>query len=89
MRVTFSKQENHFWQNYGILDLNNFQVRLQNGLVSLWIQLHPEFSRNQFETLHICYKHIEDMHVTFCRRENNLWQNYGIFYLDSFKVRFQ
>ena len=30
--MIFSKQENNFWQNYSILDLNNFQVRLQYGV---------------------------------------------------------
>ena len=28
-------------------------------------------SSNQFETLHRCYKHIEDVHVTFSRQENH------------------
>ena len=53
------------------LDLDNFQVRLQYGVASLCNQLLPEFSSNQFETLHRCYKHIEDVHVTFSRQENN------------------
>ena len=47
------------------MDLGNFQVRLQYGVASLCNQLLPEFSSNQFETLHRCYKHIEDVHVTF------------------------
>ena len=38
---------------------------------SLCNQLFSEFSSNQFETLHIYQKHIEDMHVEFCRRKNN------------------
>ena len=49
-------------------------------------QLLPEFSSNQFENLHKCYEHIEDVHVTFCRRKNNFWQNDGIF---EFKVSLQ
>ena len=53
------------------LDLDNFQVRLQYGVASLCNQLLPEFSTNQFETFHICYKHIENVHVTFSRQENN------------------
>ena len=81
MHVTFSRQENHFWQNYCILDLDNFQVRLQYWLASLCYQLLPEFSSNQFETLHRCYKHIED--VTFGMQENNFWHNYGILDLDD------
>ena len=63
--VSFSRQENNFWQNYGILDLENFQVRLQYWVASLCNQLLPEFSSNQFESFHRCYKHIEDVHVTF------------------------
>ena len=42
------------------MDLDNFQVRLQYGIASLCNQLLPEFSSYQFETLHRCYKHIED-----------------------------
>ena len=89
MHVTFCWQENNFWQNYGILDLDKFQVRLQYGVGSLYNQLLPEFSSNQFETFHICYKHIEDVHVTFCWQENNFWQNYGILDLDKFQIRLQ
>ena len=53
------------------LDLDNFQVRYQYWVASLCNQLLPEFSSNQFETFHRCYKHIEDVHVTFSRQENN------------------
>ena len=55
-----------------MLDLDNFQVRLQYGVASLCNQLLPEFSSNEFETFHRCYKHIEDVHVTFSRQENYL-----------------
>ena len=44
---------------------------LQYGVASLCNQLLSEFSGNQFETLHICCKHIEDVLVTFCRRNTN------------------
>ena len=37
-------------------------------LKSLCDQLHPQFSSNYFETLHIYYKHFEDVHVNL---ENN------------------
>ena len=89
MHVTISRQENNFWQNYDILDLDKFQVRLQYWVVSLCNQLLPEFSSNQFETFHRCYKHIEDVHVTFSEQENNFWQNYGILDLDDFQARYQ
>ena len=56
---------------FDIMDLDNFQVRLQYWVSSLCNQLLPEFSSNQFETLHRCYKHIEDVHVTFSRQENH------------------
>ena len=49
VHVIFSKQENNFGQNYGILDLDNFQVSLQYGVASLCNQLLTEFSSNQFE----------------------------------------
>ena len=97
VHMIFSKQENNFWKNYSILDLDNFQVRLQYWVASLFNQLLyslyffllPEFSSNQFETFHRCYKDIEDVHVTFSRHENNFWQNYGILDLDNFQVRLQ
>ena len=47
------------------------RLGLQYGVASLCNQLFPEFSSNQFETLHRCYKHIGDVYVTFCMRENN------------------
>ena len=76
MHVTFSRQENNFGQNNNILDLDNFQVRLQVRLqywvASLCNQLLPEFSSNQFETLHICCKHIEDVYVTLSRQEKKI-----------------
>ena len=84
-----ASKKNNFWQNYGILDLENFQVRLQYWVASLCNQLLPEFSSNQFETFHRCYKHIEDVHVPFSRQENHFWQNYGILDLDNFQVRLQ
>ena len=87
MHVTLSRQENNFWLNYGILDLDDFQVRLQHGVTSLCNQLLPDFSSNQFETLHRCYKHIEDVHVTFSRQKINFWQNYDILDLDNFQLR--
>ena len=50
-----------------IFDLDHFQVSLQYKVASLCNQLLPGFSSNEFETLHRCYKHIEDVHVTFGR----------------------
>ena len=78
-----------FDKNYGIFDLDNFEVSLQHKVASLCNQLLPWFSSNQFETLHRCYKHIEDVHVTFSRQETKFCQNYGILDLDNFQVRLQ
>ena len=69
VHVNFCRRNNNFWQSYGILDLDNIQARLQYGVASLCNQLLPEFSSNQFETLHRCYKHIEDVHVTFAGKK--------------------
>ena len=69
--------------------LDNFQVSLQYGVASLGNQLLLEFSSNQFETFHRCNKHIEDVHLTLSRQENNFWQNYGILDLDNFQFRLQ
>ena len=71
MHVTFSRQETKLCQNYGILDLDNIQVRLQYGVASLCNQFLPEFSSNQFEILQRYHKHTEDVHVTLSRKENN------------------
>ena len=89
VHVTCSRQERKFWQNYGILDLDIFQVWLQRKVASLCNQLLPEFSSNQFETVHRCYKHNEDVHMTFSRQERKFWQNYGIVDLDNFQVWLQ
>ena len=89
MHVTFNWLENNFCQNNGILDLDNFQVRLQYWVASLCNQLLAEFLSNQFETLHRCYKHIKNLHVTFSREDNKFLQNYGILDLDNFQVWLQ
>ena len=66
---TFSKQGiNLFEKSYGIL--GDFQVRLQYGEKVCVINF-SQFSSNQFETLHRCYKHTENVHETSSRQENN------------------
>ena len=50
--VTFSRQENNYRQNYGILDLDDFQARFQEEVVRLCNQLLSGFSSIHFETLH-------------------------------------
>ena len=67
VHVNFCRRKNNFF----IFDLDNFQVRLQYWVASLCNQLLPGFASNQFETLHRCYKYIEDVHVTFSRQENH------------------
>ena len=50
---------------------DNFEVSLQRRVASLCNQLLPGFASNQFETLHKCYKHNEDVHVTISKKENH------------------
>ena len=56
---------------------------------SLCNQLLLQFSVDHFVTMRTCCGYIEDVHVNFCRRKNNFWQNYGILDLDNFQVRLQ
>ena len=51
--------------------LTIFRLGFNIGYQILCNQLLPEFSSNQFETLHRCCKHIEDVHMTFSRQENH------------------
>ena len=51
------KMKKQFFTNFNLNDLDDFEVRLQFSLASLCNQLLPEFSSNQFETLHRCYEH--------------------------------
>ena len=60
--------------------LRHFQYSIQFSILRLgftyWIvglchQLLKEFSSKQVETLHRCYKHSENVHVTLCRCKNN------------------
>ena len=50
---------------------DNFEVSLQRRVASLCNQLLPGLASNQFETLHRCYKHNEDVHMIFSKQENN------------------
>ena len=56
-------------QNHGVFDFDNFEVRLQYRIASLCNQLLPDCSSNQFEKLHRCCKHIEDVRATFNGRK--------------------
>ena len=56
-------------QNHGVFDFDNFEVRRQYRIASLCNQLLPECSSNQFEKLHRCCKHIEDVRATFNGRK--------------------
>ena len=69
--MTFSKKKIIFNKIMAFSTQTFFQVMFQYGVASLCNQLLSEFSGNPFETLHRCYKLIEDVHVTFCRRKTN------------------
>ena len=52
-------------------------------------QLFPEFSSNQFETLHIYYKHTEDVHVIFFAKEKIIFGEIMSFLIQtSFRLGF-
>ena len=71
VHVNFCRPKNNFKQNYGIFNLDNVEVSLQHRVASLCNQLLPGVSSNPIETLHRCYKHTENVHVTFRKQENN------------------
>ena len=50
-------------------------------------QLLPGFASNQFETLHRCYQHKEDVHMIFGMQEYNFLTK--LWLLDNFHVRLQ
>ena len=57
--------------------IQHFRLRQFWGFASVegsifFNQLLQEFSSNQFETLDICYKYIEDVHVTYWRWKKQL-----------------
>ena len=53
------------------LALDSFEVRLQHRVASSCNQLLSQFLSNQIESFHSSYKHIEDVHITFCRQIDN------------------
>ena len=50
----------------------------------LWNQLLLEFSLDLFNTLQICYRHIEDVHEEVWWWKNIFWQTYRVFDLAIF-----
>ena len=70
LHLNFCRRKNNFDKITAFSTLDNFEVSLQRLVASLRNQL-PGSASNQFETLHRCYKHIEDVHVTFRRQENH------------------
>ena len=71
VHVNFCRQK-IFWKKITAFSTyDNFEVSLQRRVVSLCNQLLPGFASNQFETLHRCYEHNEDVHVTSSKQENN------------------
>ena len=53
------------------IHMHNFEVSLKRGVASLCNQLLPGFASNQFETLHRCYKHNENVNMILSKQENN------------------
>ena len=65
----FSNLLRFFFQIYAIFN-SQFCARFQYRVASLYNLLLREFSSNQFETSHRCYKHFEDAGVIFSRHIN-------------------
>ena len=78
-----------FLKIYSLLNLVILGNFLHCRVWSLCNQLLLQFSMHHFETMHTCCWYIEDVHVNFCRRKNNFWQNYGSLDLDNFQVMLQ
>ena len=56
-------------------------------MVPSWAdQLLPQLLMEQFETLHIHFKHIEHMHEGVLFRKNNFWRNDSCENLDNFSL---
>ena len=53
---------------------------------TLWNQLLLERSLDLFNTLQICYRHIEDVHEEVWCRKNIFWQTYRVFLLSHFSM---
>ena len=71
VHVNFCRRKNIFDKIRAFSTPDNFEVSLQLRVASLYNQFFPGFSSNQFEIFHIYYKHMEDVHVTFSKQENN------------------
>ena len=56
-------------------DLDNFEIKFQQGVARLCNQLFSEFSSIHFETVRRYFKHIEHERVTFCTQKYNFRQN--------------
>ena len=69
--------------------LDNFQVRLQRRVASLCNQLFPGFASNQFEILHRCYKHNEDVHLIFSKQEIFFYKITAFWTLTIFRLDFK
>ena len=53
---------------------------------TLWNQLLLELSFDLFNTLKICYRHIEDVHEEVWCRKSIFWQTYRVFNLTIFST---
>ena len=53
---------------------------------TLWNQLLLELLLDLFNTLQICYRHIEDVHEEVWCYKNIFWQTYGVFNLSHFQT---
>ena len=73
-----------FWQTYRVFNLVIFRLAPSKWCLivyTLWNQLLLELSRDLFNTMKICCRHIEDVHEEVWCRKNIFWQTYRVFNL--------
>ena len=69
VHVNFCRQKQNFFDK--IMAFLTWTILRLAFSIGLCNQLLLGFSSNQFETMYRCYKYIEDVHVTFSKKENN------------------
>ena len=71
------------WKNTFLTNLQGFSDLAPSKwcliVYTLWNQLLLELSLDLFNTLQVCYRHIEDVHEEVWCWKNIFWQTYGVF----------
>ena len=84
------RQKKYFLTNLQGFFLSHFSMTAPSNwwliVYTLWNQLLLELSLDLFNTLKICYRHIEDVHEEVWCRKNIFWQTYRVFILAIFST---